>query len=260
MQSRPEKLMKFEDHFSELAQEYSQYRPQYPESLYEFLAEAAPAQKLAWDCGTGNGQAAVQLTRHFERVYATDASTEQIAQALKHPQVDFKVEPAENVSLANSSVDLVTVAVAVHWFELDAFYSEVRRVLKSAGVLAVWTYHLPQIETAIDKIIWTYCRDVLGEYWPERIRYVDEKYQTLPFPFQEFMPPQMEICAEWDLKQMVGYLSSWSAVSRYLERHRSHPMDLIMDSLKSAWGEEASRREVRWELYFRLGRKGLSEK
>jgi SAM-dependent methyltransferase len=197
----------------------------------------------------------LQLADHFQRVYATDASHEQIARAERHPRVEFKVESAENVSLESNSVDLVTVAVAVHWFNLNEFYQEVKRVLKPAGVLAVWTYHLPLIEPAIDRVLHTYTSSILGEYWPERIRYVDEKYETLPFPFQEFKPPYFEIHAEWDLNRLSGYISSWSAVNRYIERHGSHPVEIIWDELKSVWGQEDSKRELRWELYFRLGRK-----
>jgi ubiquinone/menaquinone biosynthesis C-methylase UbiE len=251
---RRQKQTKFEDHFSELAWEYSRYRPQYPQDLIRYLADIAPERNLAWDCGTGNGQAAVQLAGHFQRVYATDASPEQIAQATKHSRVEFKVEHAEAVSLATNSVDLVTVAVAVHWFNLDEFYREVKRVLKPTGVLAVWTYHLPQVEAGIFQVIWTYYREVLGKYWPDRIRYVDEKYKTLPFPFEEFTPPHFELHAEWDLNQLVGYLSSWSAAFKFMEKHRSYPMDVILDDLRSAWGEADSRRELRWPLFIRVGR------
>ncbi len=247
--------MKFEDHFSRLAREYSIYRPQYPEALFKFLAGVAPETGLAWDCGTGNGQAALQLAEHFQRVYATDASSKQIEQAAAYPGVEFKVESADNVSLESNSVDLVTVAVAVHWFNLAEFYREVNRVLKPAGVLAVWTYHLPQIEPAIDQVIYTYYRSVLGKYWPERIRYVDEKYETLPFPYQEFKPPPFEMHAVWDLNRLVGFLSSWSAVNGYQEKHGSHPLEAIWKDLRSAWGKEHVKREVRWELYMRSGRK-----
>jgi ubiquinone/menaquinone biosynthesis C-methylase UbiE len=248
--------MEFEDHFSRLALEYSLHRPQYPDALFEYLASVVPATNLAWDCGTGNGQAALQLAKFFRKVYATDASPDQIAQAVAHPKVEYRVQSAEKVTLESDVIDLVTVAIAVHWFNLDQFYQEVKRVLKPGGVLAVWTYHLPQIELAIDRIIDTYYRSVLGEYWPERIRYLEEKYETLPFPFQEFMPPNFEMRAQWDLNRLVGFLSSWSAVKRYIDRNGVHPMEEIWEQLNIAWGKEDLIREVRWKLYIRLGRKG----
>jgi SAM-dependent methyltransferase len=247
--------MKFEDHFSKLALEYSLYRPQYPDNLYEYLAGISPQTNLAWDCGTGNGQAASQLAKYFQMVYATDASTDQIALAVGHPRVEYRVESAETVSLESSSVDLVTVAVAVHWFNLEVFYRQVKRVLKPEGVLAVWTYHLPQIEPAIDRVINTYTYTVLGDYWPDRIiRYVDKKYETLPFPFVEFKPPDFEMRTEWDLNRFAGYLSSWSAVNGYITRNGRHPVEKIWENLKSTWGKEDIVRQLRWELYFRLGR------
>lgn len=122
--------MSFRDHFSQLAHDYARYRPQYPADLFEYLASLAPARRLAWDCGAGNGQAALQLAQYFDRVYATDASPEQIDHAYQHEKIEYRVEQAERASLASGSVDLVTVAVAVHWFDLDVFYQEVRRVLK----------------------------------------------------------------------------------------------------------------------------------
>lgn len=138
--------MNFEDHFSELAQAYARYRPSYPSALFSYLASVAPGREFAWDCGTGNGQAALALAEHFDRVVATDASAAQIAHAFAHERVDYRVERAEAVSLGDGSTDLITVAIAVHWFDLEAFYREVRRVLKAKGILAVWTYHLPMIE------------------------------------------------------------------------------------------------------------------
>src|SRR5215207_1879848 len=109
----------FEDHFSKQSQLYAKYRPNYPEEIYAYLASIAPGRSLAWDCGTGNGQAALGLAHHFDRVHASDASAEQISLALLSGKVDYRIEPAEHVSLAASSTDLVTVAVAVHWFNFD---------------------------------------------------------------------------------------------------------------------------------------------
>src|SRR5215218_2558188 len=132
----------FEDHFSKQSQLYAQYRPKYPEQIYAYLASIAPSRSLAWDCGTGNGQAAIGLAKYFDKVFATDASAEQISRAYAHPRVEYHVESAEHVSLDDSTADLVTVAVAIHWFNFDEFYGAVKRVLKSNGVLAAWTYNL----------------------------------------------------------------------------------------------------------------------
>ncbi len=142
----------FEDHFSKHSQVYAQHRPKYPEEIYTYLASLAPGNSLAWDCGTGNGQAAIGLAKYFDKVFATDASAEQISRAYPSSKVDYHVETAEHISLPDSCVDLVTVAVAIHWFSFDEFYREVKRVLKPDGVLAAWTYNFPEISPEIDSV------------------------------------------------------------------------------------------------------------
>lgn len=246
--------MSFEDHFSKQAREYAQYRPHYPRELFDYLASIAPGHQLAWDCGTGNGQAALELVKHFDRVFATDASSDQLAQAVPHERIDYRVERAEEVSLENNSVDLVTVAVAIHWFDLEPFYETVRRVAVSSGILTVWTYHLPIIEPTIDQILEHYYRDVLAGYWPERIRYLDQRYQTLPFPFEELNPPEFEMRAEWNLEQIVGFLESWSATKRYKTERGQDPVGVIWSKLNQTWGEHGEKRVIRWPLYLRVGR------
>lgn len=243
----------FEDHFSKQSQLYAQYRPQYPAQIYTYLASLTPGHSLAWDCGTGNGQAAIGLAEYFERVYATDASADQISRAHASERVEYHVEPAEHVSLESASVDLVTVAVAVHWFSFDEFYSEVRRVLKPGGILAAWTYSFTEISPAIDALVRKYYYDVLKGYWPERIHYLEERYEALPFPFEEIPSPSFAMESQWTLAQYAGFLDSWSATQRYKEQKGRHPLEEIWGPLSAAWGNEP--RLVRWPLHFRIGRK-----
>jgi SAM-dependent methyltransferase len=248
------KAVNFEDHFSSHSQQYAQYRPKYPDELYAYLADLAPARSLAWDCGTGNGQAALGLAKHFDRVHATDASAEQISLAYPHEKVDYRVEPAEHVSLNDSSVDLVTVAVAIHWFDFDEFYREVKRVLKPDGIIAAWTYNSVEISPEIDDLIWHYYRNIVGEYWPERIRYLEQRYETIPFPFEEIVAPSFVMEIDWNLLQLAGFLDSWSATQRYKAQKGHHPLELVWHQLLKAWGEENKVRLIRWPLYFRIGR------
>jgi SAM-dependent methyltransferase len=236
------------------AGDYARYRPLYPPELFEYLASVAPGRRLAWDCGTGNGQAALELARYFDRVVATDASAEQLARALPHERIEYRVERAEDIKLAPGSADLVTVAIAVHWFNLERFYSAVRRVLASQGVLAVWTYHLPQINPAVDPIIARYYGKVLAGYWPDAIQYIEQRYRTLPFPFDELEPPEMVMQADWTLDHLAGFLSSWSATQRYQAEHGEHPLKLLWPELEKAWGVPGQPRRVRWPLYMRIGR------
>jgi len=246
--------MKFEDHFSTQSGLYAQYRPKYPNAIYAYLASIAPARSLVWDCGTGNGQAAVGLAQYFARVYATDASADQIARAYPHEKVEYHVERAETVSLDSASVDLVTVAQAVHWFDLDDFYREVKRVLKPGGVLAVWTYQLPEVSPQVDKALARYNYEVLADFWPPRIRHVQERYQALPFPFEEMAPPSFAMEERWDLDQMAGFLDSWSGTQKYREKRGRHPLEEIWAELAGDWKNEKEKRLIRWQLHFRIGR------
>jgi SAM-dependent methyltransferase len=252
--STENKTFNFEDHFSNHSQQYAQHRPQYPDEIYAYLASIAPGHSLAWDCGTGNGQAAIGLANYFDNVHATDASAEQIRLAYPHDKVDYLVEPAEHVSLNTSSADLVTVAVAIHWFNFDGFYSEVKRVLKPDGILAAWTYNLPMISAEIDPLINRYYFEILNGYWPERIHYLEEGYKTIPFPFEEIIPPPFVMEIHWNLIHFSGFLNSWSATQRYKAQKGQHPLDMIWSELRAAWGDENEARLIRWPLHFRIGR------
>jgi SAM-dependent methyltransferase len=248
----------FEDHFSGHSAQYAQHRPHYPDEIYTYLASIAPARSLAWDCGTGSGQAAIGLAKHFDKVYATDASAEQISHAYPHENVEYRAEPAEHVSLEGSSVDLVTIAVAIHWFHFDDFYREAKRVLKPDGILAAWTYNSVEISPEIDALVWHYYREIVGEYWPERIRYIEQRYETLPFPFEEIIPPPFSMEIHWSLIQLAGFLDSWSATQRYKAQKGQHPLERIWDKLADAWGDENGKRRIRWQLHFRIGRNKVS--
>ena len=244
----------FKDHFSGHAADYARFRPQYPDELFRYLAGAAPSQQLAWDCATGNGQAAVALAGTFERVIATDASAEQIANATPHPKVEYRVAPAEISGIEEGTVDLLTVAQALHWFDLDRFYAETRRVLKERGVIAVWAYNLLEITPSIDAVVSHYYDDVVDAYWPPERRLV-EKFGELPFPFEEIVAPQFEMRSEWNLEHLVGYLGTWSATQRFIAANQRDPLETIEGKLRSVWGDANQLRNVAWPLTLRVGRR-----
>lgn len=246
--------MNFEDHFSQLASTYSKYRPTYPPKLFEYLASCCNEHRQAWDCGTGSGQAARSLAKYFQNVLATDASKEQLEQAPKHPKINYRVEPAEKVTLEDTSTDLVTVAAAVHWFNFEKFYAELKRVLKPNGIIAVWGYHLFSITPAIDKLLLKYYSEILKDYWPERFHYVDTRYSDLPFPFDELTPPKFEMITEWNLDQVAGFLSSWSGSKIYQEKKGYHPLNEIWEDFNKAWGDENIIRTIHWPLHIRVGK------
>ena len=246
--------MPFRDYFSQQAKGYAQHRPRYPEPMFDYLASLAPSRQLAWDCGTGNGQAALALAERFEKVIATDASAAQIESAFPHERIVYRAEPSEKTSIPTNSVDLITVGTAVHWFDFDPFYAEVRRVGKSDAILAVWTYHLVSIAPEIDRWLERFYRVTLAGYWPERIRYLDQRYETLPFPFEEIRPPEFEMETAWSLDNLVGFLASWSAVKKLVEAMGEEAFEEQARELERAWGNKSAKRKVRWPLHFRIGR------
>ena len=245
--------MAFQDHFSTQAGEYTRFRPRYPGELFEYLASLPRARSRAWDCGTGNGQAACDLARWFREVVATDPSQSQISHAVAHPKVQYLVSAAEHAPLPNDSVDLVTVAQALHWFDLERFYAEVRRVGRAGSVLAVWSYGLARITPAVDAAVWTLYHDILGEYWPPERTIVEEGYKTLAFPFEELSAPRFTMSARWSLTDLVGYLGTWSSTQAYIKRHQADPVGLVGDELLAAWGASDRQCQVRWPLVLRVG-------
>jgi SAM-dependent methyltransferase len=245
----------FKDHFSEQAAEYARFRPRYPAALFQALAEMAPGRRLAWDCGTGNGQAAVGVAGHFDRVVATDASAEQLAHAESDPRVDYRRAVESQSGLKDASVDLVTAAQALHWFDTDRFYAEVRRVLKPGGVVAVWCYDLPRVEPAIDRVLDHFANDTVGPYWAPERQHVRERYRDLPFPFAELPFPSCAMEGRLSLGDLGGYLDTWSSVRRYREVVGADPVVTVLAQLRSVWGGTDRQRTLRWPLTGRVGKR-----
>jgi len=244
----------FKDHFSGHASGYRAARPGYPPALFAWLAERAPNRARAWDVGCGNGQASAALAGHFAEVIATDASAAQIAQAAPHPNVQYRAQPAEATTLAAQSVDLITVAQALHWFDLPRFYAEVRRVARPGALMAVWTYALCAITADVDAIVARLYEDVLGPYWPPERHHAENGYASLPLPFTPEPVPAFEMTAEWTLPQFCAYLETWSALQRYKTAHGgANPLAGFTNELAAAWGSAEATRAVRWPLTVRAG-------
>lgn len=248
-------MTRFKDHFSGHAELYREARPTYPEALFDWLAAQAPSRALAWDCGCGNGQASIALARRFDRVVATDPSANQIADAERRVNIDYRVEPAERTSLVDAGVGLVTVAQALHWFDHAAFYAELRRVLAPGGVIAAWAYSdCGTGDAAVDAIKDRLYVDLTGPYWPPERAHVEAGYRTLPFPFAEIAAPPFLMTAAWNVDQLLAYFRSWSATQRYLKARGEDPIALIERDLRMAWGNPAQPRTVRWQFHLRAGR------
>lgn len=243
------------DHFSGHAAAYAAARPTYPPELFAWLAANCPAHEMAWDCATGNGQAAQALIAYFAHVYATDLSVEQVEQAPSHPRIVYRVAPAEASALADRSCDLVTVAQALHWFCNDSFYAEAKRVLKPGGLFAAWTYTLLQSEPPLNAIVEDFYVNIIGPYWPAERRWVDNAYRDMPFPFDGMAAPAFEIRREWTLGELLAYLRTWSATQRYLKETGSDPCLALAARLAAVWPDPAGTKTITWPIALRCGRK-----
>ena len=245
----------FSDHFSSVAAAYAAARPTYPPALFDHLAALAPSRAHAWDCAAGNGQATLALAARFARVTATDASAAQLAQAPRHPGITYRAGLAHESGLPDASVDLVTVAQALHWIDLPRFYDEVGRVLVADGVLAVWCYGLQRLDDeAVDVPLAHFYGSVVGPYWAPERTLVETGYRTIPFPFEELEAPAFEMAHEWLLSELLAYLRTWSATSAFVQARGVDPVTALAGELGPAWGPADRRRRVRWPLSLRIGR------
>jgi SAM-dependent methyltransferase len=244
----------FADHFSTIASAYAVFRPQYPDALFDFLAQVAPARDAAWDAGTGSGQAAVGLARHFAHVIATDASEAQIEHAAAHPNVQYRVATAEASGVADGAVDVVTAAQAIHWFDPARFWSEVRRVLRPRGVVAVWAYDVVELDSAVDAVVRRFYTGVVGPFWAPERQLVEQRYRTIDFPFDELPAPDFTIERPISIDELGGYVRTWSATHAYIAHHGHDPVDQLMDEIARTWGDRRQRRLARWPIALRLGR------
>lgn len=248
-------MASFPDHFSAVAASYARYRPRYPAALFDFLLTLVSPKGLVWDCAAGSGQATKELAARFARVVATDASAAQLAAAPLLPNVEYRVALAEDSGLPEASFDLVTVAQALHWFDLERFYAEVRRVAKPHAILAAWCYDTCTIEgEEADLVMRHFYEETLGPFWPANRRLVEDRYRTIPFPFEELPAPQLAMEERWTLPELLGYVATWSARQRSLAEAGHDPLPAFAEALAAAWGDPHRPRRVRWALALRVGR------
>lgn len=241
------------DNFSVQSAAYAQFRPTYPQELYDFLFSLLTEQHTAWDCATGNGQVARELAKHFTHVFATDISENQLKHAVKKENITYLMEDSEKSSFPDNTFDLITVAQAIHWFNFEAFNAEVKRTLKPGGIFAVFGYGVMHIDRQVDAVIHKLYKEILGGYWDTERRHIDEGYLNIPFPFQELSVPNLSIKTTWDFDQLIGYLNTWSALQHYKKANDDiSPLDSIMPELEVAWG--GGEKEVNFPILLKVGK------
>jgi SAM-dependent methyltransferase len=241
------------DHFSSVAAKYAECRPSYPGALVSYLAALTPAHRLAWDCGTGSGQAAVLLAAHFARVVATDASDSQLQHAVRHPRIEYRRGSDADSGLDAACCDLVSAAQAAHWFDLPAFYAEVDRVLVPHGVLALWGYASIEIAPDLDPLIRSFEHERVGQYWPSGRERATDRYRNLPFPYSRLDAPEFVMERRWTSAEFLDYVRTWSAVDRCRAAEGVDPVNELAAPLGRLWGPFT--RDVRWPLHMLVGRK-----
>ncbi len=241
--------------FSIQSAQYAQYRPSYPGALFAYLSGLTRRHERVWDCATGNGQAAVGCVDYFAWVAATDISAEQIRHAVFHPRIKYAVCSAEAPPFSSHTFDLIVVAQAVHWFNLDTFYPESLSLLRAGGVLAVMGYGFLEITPEIDALVAEKLLEALDPFWAGGNRLVMDAYRSLPFPLAEIQDlPDFAIQVEWSLEQLLAYLRTWSAIKRYVAELGEDPVRPLAAALREVWGAPERTRVVKMPLALKIGR------
>lgn len=240
--------------FNKGGRHYARFRPTYPAQLATFLASLAPDNNLALDVGCGSGQLTLQLVDHFAAVVGLDPSADQIANTVPHERIRYRIAAAEQLPLPVNSASLVTAAQAAHWFDLPAFYAQVRRVAVPRGILALISYGVLRLEPELDDCFNRFYWDEIGPYWPAERKLVDTGYATIDFAVAELASPQIEIRLEWNVTELLGYISTWSAVRRAQEVGQEEIFIAFANEILEAWGDFSSRRTVAWPINMRVGR------
>jgi SAM-dependent methyltransferase len=238
-----------------VASDYAAYRPRYPEALFDWLASRCHHHDVAWDCACGSGQASHSLAPHFDLVVGTDASPSQVAAAPAIDNADFVIAESEFVPLVDHSVDLVTVAAALHWFATDRFFDEVRRVARPGGVVAAWSYGMPRIEIEeVEMVVHEFIDVTLGPFWPPEIQMVLDGYASIAAPFEEIETPSFELNLEWPVEKFLRFANTWSAVTAYFKAEGEEPVPLLAAELGRLWKDEGNLLPLTYDLGLRAWR------
>jgi SAM-dependent methyltransferase len=241
------------DLFSRQSAHYARYRPSYPKELFQYILPFVEGRDCAWDCATGNGQAAVELALHFRQVIATDISSEQLEHAVPKENIRYALTPAERTSFPDNSFDLITVATAYHWLKPELFFTEATRVGKPGAVVAIWAYNLLRAEEeSLNRVIDDLYCNLTGPYWDMERRHVEQSYASVDFRFQPLPSRDFTIRVEWNRDDLLGYLATWSSVQRYEQHLGTSPIPRMEERIRETWPDD-SLQSFRFPLFLRMG-------
>ncbi len=241
------------DNFSTESDKYAKFRPAYPNEFFDYLNSIVQSNAVAWDCGTGTGQIASVLSKNFDSIQATDISQSQIDNAIKRSNITYSVQPAEKTSFDDNLFDLVIIAQAIHWFDFDRFYTEVNRTAKNNSIICIIGYGRLEVNEKIDSLITNFYTNVIGEYWDKERKFVDDNYQTIPFPFDEIHCPKFSNQYSWNLAHLRGYLNTWSAVKHFIKQNKTNPVDDLINELGDNWKKDEFK-NVNFPILLRIGK------
>lgn len=243
--------MSTKDYFSSHSKLYATFRPTYPDDLYSFIFKHVKNFDAAWDCATGNGQVAQVLAKHFKQVEATDISQPQLDNAHQAENIFYSVAPAEKTPFNDNQFDLITVGQALHWLDLEKFYNEVKRVAKKDALLAVWGYAVCKVNPQVDEHFYHFYHHVVGPYWDNARKLVEEEYSNVPFPFDQITAPKFSINVEWTLEEFAGYLTTWSATQKFIKDKNYNPVPEVVKLIQPYWNQKE---KVTFPVFLKLGR------
>ena len=242
------------DLFSDHSDLYVKYRPTAPKELYGYIYSFVKNFDTAWDCATGNGQAAVVLAEDFKKVIASDISEAQMSKAPLRDNIEYVHCSAESTPFDENSFDLVTVSQAYHWLNFAEFRKEVLRVAKEDAVIAIWTFHRHAVDDDdVNTAVRAFYKDVTEPYWEYERRFVDEKYETIEFDYEPLPSREFEAVLQWTRDDLLGYISTWSALRNYTKAYGGSLLPVIEKELRSLWPANEAKRVI-FPVYLRIGR------
>ncbi|XP_072142811.1 putative methyltransferase DDB_G0268948 [Dermacentor andersoni] len=203
---------------TDLSKLYKQARPTLPDFVIQdviaYVNQKLSKRELCVDVGCGPGQSTELFCPYFKNVVGADISHSQIEEAnamRRHGNVTYIEAHAECLPLRSNSVALVSAVNAVQWFDQDAFFSEVRRVLVENGVLFAAMHHLRALlEPDMDNWLFQLRKEKFSDYLLSRHKYWDDGYGSIEVPFKGVRRKTMLSKSTLTVSGVMSHVNTWS--------------------------------------------------